>query len=75
MTSRPEGIVDPDKYADSFVMMNLLPLTSEQQVERRRLAAVTRSRLAWSGRLNEWAALPDDEAARAASGKRQRTAS
>ena len=31
VTSRPSGIVDGSQYADKFVIMNLLPLTSEQQ--------------------------------------------
>ena len=31
VTSRPSGIVDASQYVDKFVIMNLLPLTSEQQ--------------------------------------------
>ena len=31
VTSRPSGIVDASKYVDKFVIMNLLPLASEQQ--------------------------------------------
>ena len=31
VTSRPSGIVDVSKYVDKFVIMNLLPLASEQQ--------------------------------------------
>ena len=31
VTSRPSGIVDASQYIDKFVIMNLLPLTSEQQ--------------------------------------------
>ena len=30
-TSRPSGIVDASQYVDKFVIMNLLPLTSDQQ--------------------------------------------
>ena len=31
VTSRPSGIVDASQYVDKFVIMNLLPLASEQQ--------------------------------------------
>ena len=31
VTSRPSGIVDVSQYVDKFVIMNLLPLSSEQQ--------------------------------------------
>ena len=31
VTSRPSGIVDASRYVEKFVIMNLLPLTSEQQ--------------------------------------------
>ena len=31
VTSRPSGIADTSKYVDKFVIMNLLPLASEQQ--------------------------------------------
>ena len=31
VTSRPSGIVDTSQYVDKFVIMNLLPLSSEQQ--------------------------------------------
>ena len=31
VTSRPSGIVDASQYVDKFVIMNLLPLTSDQQ--------------------------------------------
>ena len=31
VTSRPSGIMDASLYVDKFVIMNLLPLTSEQQ--------------------------------------------
>ena len=31
VTSRPSGIVDAGQYVDKFVIMNLLPLASEQQ--------------------------------------------
>ena len=31
VTSRPSGIADASQYVDKFVIMNLLPLTSEQQ--------------------------------------------
>ena len=31
VTSRPSGFVDASQYVDKFVIMNLLPLTSDQQ--------------------------------------------
>ena len=31
VTSRPSGIVDASQYVDKFIIMNLLPLSSEQQ--------------------------------------------
>ena len=31
VTSRPSGIADVSQYVDKFVIMNLLPLASEQQ--------------------------------------------
>ena len=32
VTSRPEGIMHPDRWADKCVIMNLRPLTHEQQM-------------------------------------------
>ena len=45
VTSRPSGIVDVSQYVDKFVIMNLLPLSSEQQRRTRgALSRPTRSR-------------------------------
>lgn len=32
VTSRPEGILDPEKYVEKWVIMNLKPLDSQQQM-------------------------------------------